>query len=369
MYKDPRIEKLANTLLDHSIKLKKGERVMLDVSNTPEEMTVALIRGIYKRGGYVHVSQHTSQVSRALLMQRTKNELELECKLGLERMKNMDCYIGIGGSFNIAESSDVPSDQMKQAMKIMRPLQDYRVNKTRWVILRWPTPSFAQQAQRSTEAFQEFFFDVCTMDYAKMEKPMKILKKIMESTDKVHIKGPETDLQFSIKKIPSVICCGGHNIPDGEVFTSPVKTSVNGVITHNAPTIYQGTPFDNIRLEFKDGKIVKATSNNTKKLNAILDSDEGARYIGEFAIATNPRILHPMRDILFDEKIGGSFHFTPGQAYEDADNGNRSSVHWDMVSIQRKDYGGGEIWFDGKLFRKDGIFTDKRLAALNPKKK
>jgi aminopeptidase len=194
---------------------------------------------------------------------------------------------------------------------------------------------------------------------------MKALHRLMEKTDRVGIKGPGTDLRFSMKGIPAVVCGGDHNIPDGEVFSCPVRDSVEGHVTFNAPSIYQGIAFDGIRLEFKDGKIVNATSNETKKLNKILDSDPGARYIGEFSLGCNPRILHPMRDILFDEKIAGSFHFTPGQAYEEADNGNRSQVHWDMVSIQRPEYGGGEIYFDRKLIRKNGLFLPKPLRSLN----
>ena len=224
----------------------------------------------------------------------------------------------------------------------------------------------AQLAGMSTEAFENFYFDVCTLNYAKMVPGMKALKALMDRTDKVEIRGPGTDLRFSIKGIQAITCGGKHNIPDGEVFTAPVKTSVQGHITYNAPSIYQGTAFDNVRLEFKDGKIVNATANNTEKLNQILNSDAGARYIGEFAIAFNPHILSPMRDILFDEKIRGSFHFTPGQCYEQTENGNRSQVHWDLVNIQRKDYGGGTIHFDGKLVREDGIFVPKSLHALNP---
>ena len=218
----------------------------------------------------------------------------------------------------------------------------------------------------STEAFEDFFFRVCTLDYSLMVPGMRALKKAMESTDRVHIKGPGTDLTFSIKDIPVIACGGTHNIPDGEVFTAPVKNSVEGVVSYNAPTVYQGVSFDNVQLVFEKGKIAKATSSNTPKLNQILDSDPGARYIGEFAIGFNPHIKEPMRDILFDEKIAGSFHFTPGQAYEDADNGNRSQVHWDLVNIQRKDYGGGEIYFDGKLVRKNGIFLPAALQKLNP---
>jgi len=259
----------------------------------------------------------------------------------------------------------VPPEKMKLIGRKMRPVQDQRVKKTKWVVLRWPTPSMAQLAGMSTEAFEDFYFDVCTLDYRKLQPGMKALQHLMEKTDCVHVQGPDTDLRFSIKGIPAIICGGDRNIPDGEVFSCPVKDSVEGHVTFNAPSIYQGTAFDGIRLEFKSGKIVTATSNETQKLNKILDSDPGARYVGEFSLGFNPRVFHPMRDILFDEKIAGSFHFTPGQAYEEADNGNRSQVHWDMVSIQRPDYGGGEIYFDGKLVRKDGKFLPNQLRSLN----
>jgi len=244
-------------------------------------------------------------------------------------------------------------------------VQDQRVQKTKWVVLRWPTPAMAQQAGMSTEAFEEFFFKVCTLDYRKLQPGMKALKALMEKTDQVEIKGPGTDLRFSMKGISAIICGGDRNIPDGEVFSCPVKDSVQGHVTFNAPSIYQSTGFDKIRLDFRDGKIVEATSNQTAKLNEVLNSDPGARYIGEFSLGCNPYIREPMRDILFDEKIAGSFHFTPGQAYQEADNGNRSQVHWDMVCIQRKEYGGGEVYFDGALVRRDGEFLPKQLRSLN----
>jgi len=255
---------------------------------------------------------------------------------------------------------------MKRAIKHLRAVSDWRVKKTKWWVLRWPTASMAQQAGMSTEAFEDFSCQVCLVCYKALVPAATALKKLMDATDRVHITGPGTDLKFSIKDIPAVVCAGTHNIPDGEVFTAPVRDSVEGVISYNAPTIYQGIPFDSIVLTFEKGRIVKAESpGKTKELNKILDSDDGARHVGEFALGYNAAIKHPMRDILFDEKIGGSFHFTPGQAYEEADNGNRSQVHWDMVNIQRKDYGGGEIRFDGKLIRKDGIFLPKALAKLN----
>src|SRR5438874_13463664 len=359
--RDPRFDRLAEILVGYSTELRRNEKMLIEAFDAPDEMTIARVRAARKRGAIPFVQLQRARGSRELALDASEPQLRLLARHELARMKQMDAYIAVRGSHNITEQADVPTDQMKLIAKKMRPIQDHRVQKTKWVVLRWPTPAMAQLASMSTEAFEDFFFEVCTLDYRKLQAGMNALKKLMERTDRVEIAGPGTDLRFSIKKIPAVICGGDRNIPDGEVFTAPVKNSVEGHITFNVPTIYQGTSFDGIRLEFRQGKVVEATSNQTAKLNAILNSDPGARYVGEFSMGFNPHILEPMRDILFDEKIAGSFHFTPGQAYEEADNGNRSQVHWDMVSIQRKSYGGGEIYFDGKLIRRDGEFTTKEL--------
>ena len=366
MLLDSRFETLAAGLTGFSTSLAKGERVLIDAFDVPDAMVIALVRAARARGALPYVQLHRARVTRELMLGATEAQYTPHAGVELMRMESMDAYIALRGSDNIFESSDVPADKVRVVSKAMKPVLDHRVNETKWVVLRWPTSAMAQQAGMSTEAFEDFYFRVCTLDYARMAPGMKALKALMDKTDQVWIKGPGTDLRFSIRGIGSRECGGQRNIPDGEVFSCPVKDSVEGVIQYNAPTVYLGTSFDNIRLVFKKGRIVEATSSNTKRLNEILDSDEGARFIGEFAIGFNPHILQPMRDILFDEKIAGSFHFTPGQAYGGVGNGNKSQVHWDMVCIQRPDYGGGEIWFDGKLIRKDGLFVPKSLHKLNP---
>ncbi len=363
---DPRISQLAEGLVAFSTELKKGERVLIDAFDVPDAMVIALVRATRAKGAHPYVQIHRARVTREIMVGAAEEQFAPHAEVELMRMQKMDAYIALRGSDNIFESSDVPPERVQLVSKLMKPVLDHRVGKTKWVVLRWPTSAMAQQASMSTEAFEDFYFKVCTLDYGRMVPGMKILGDLMRKTDRVELKGPGTDLKFSIKGIGAKECGGLRNIPDGEVFSCPVKDSVEGVVQYNAPTVYLGTSFDNIRLVFKKGKIVEATSSNTKRLNEILDSDAGARYIGEFAIGFNPHILEPMRDILFDEKIAGSFHFTPGQAYEDCGNGNKSQVHWDMVCIQRPEYGGGEIWFDGKLIRKDGIFLPKPLHKLNP---
>jgi aminopeptidase len=363
---DPRYTKLAKLLVEYSTALKNGDRILLDMIDVPDEFTIELIRASRVAGAIPFVETRHTRVGREMLRDINEKHAETVCDLELFRMKKMQAYIAIRGSENASENADVPSDKMSMYSRVIRPVLNYRVNKTRWCVLRWPTPSMAQAASMSTEAFENLYFDVCTMDYRKMARAMAPLERRMKRTDRVHLKAPGTDLQFSIKDIGAKMCKGDRNIPDGEVFSCPVKNSVNGAIQFNTPTLYSGTKFENVRLEFNDGKVVNATANNTKRLNEILDTDAGARYVGEFSLGFNPYILNPMCDILFDEKIAGSLHFTPGQAYEECDNGNRSAVHWDMVLIQRPEWGGGEVWFDGELIRKDGVFLPKDLKPLNP---
>ena len=365
---DPRVTKLAELLVNYSTALKPGEKVLIEAIDMPAEVVCEVVRVARKAGADPLVTLKSNRVLRALLRNGSKTQLDLITETEALRMSKVAAYIALRGSENIAELSDVPPELYKlyQDSVWKKVHQEIRVPKTRWVVLRWPLPAMAQQANRSTDAFEEFFFNVCTMDYARMSKAMQPLARRMKEADQVRITGPGTVLTFSIKGIPPVPCDGKLNIPDGEVFTAPVKTSINGTLQYNARTVYQGVVHDNVRFEFRNGKIVKAESSNTEHLNKMLDTDEGARYIGEFAIGFNPYVTEPMLDILFDEKIAGSFHFTPGQAYTEADNNNRSSVHWDIVCIQRPDFGGGEIHFDDQLIRKDGLFVVDDLKPLDP---
>lgn len=366
--RDPRIQTLAKNLINYSVKLQKGEKILIENYGVQKELVNALIEEAYAAGGMPYVLLKEYEVERALIMQAKDEQLELLANFEANIMEKMDAYIGLRAGNNIAELSDVPSEQLQKHSKIVwnKVHRDIRVPKTKWCVLRYPTPSMAQLANMSTEAFENFYFNVCNLNYEKMNKAMDPLVELMNNTDIVHIKGPGTDLTFSIKDIPAIKCAGEMNIPDGEVYTAPVKDSVNGTITFNTASPYHGFTYENIQFTFKDGKIIDAKANDTKRINELLDTDEGARYIGEFALGLNPYIKHPMKDILFDEKIDGSFHFTPGQCYDEAYNGNHSAIHWDIVMIQRPEYGGGEIYFDGVLIRKDGRFVLDSLQGLNP---
>ena len=367
--RDPRLAKLAKLIIGHSCALKPGERVLIEGIGVPNQIVTALIREAKDAGGVPYVNLKEEQIIRELCFSYDENDIKLMADCELYTLRQMDAFIGIRGFMNTSELSDVPGDKLKSILKhYIQPVHLVQRNEnTKWVVVRWPTPSMAQRAGMSTEAFEDFLFDACTLEYAKMEAAMDPLVRFMEKTDRVRIIGPgDTDISFSIAHMPQCKYAGKHNLPDGELLTAPIRDSVDGRIHYNVPSVLYGTTFEDIYFDFKDGKIVNATCNNTGKINEILDQDEGARYVGEFAFGFNPYISKPMKDILFDEKIMGSIHLTPGNAYKECDNGNRSAIHWDLVLMQTPEMGGGEIYFDSTLVRKDGRFVLEELNGLNP---
>ncbi|MDR3216973.1 MAG: aminopeptidase [Clostridiaceae bacterium] len=368
MLHDERQAVLAKNLVNYSCEVKPGEKVWIDVSGADTAFINLLQREVFKAGGEPHVHLSDNRVKREMLMSVTDEQLKFMAERDAKLMSEMQAYIGVRGGNNSLELADVPADRMQAYMSLYshKVHHEIRVKATKWVVLRYPTEGMSQLSGMSTDAFENHYFNVCNLDYAKMDEAMTSLVELMNRTDKVRLVAKNTDISFSIKDIPSIKCSGLRNIPDGEVYTAPVRDSINGVISYNVPSIENGIKFENVRLEFKKGKIVKATANFTKEVNEIFDTDAGARYVGEFALGVNPYITKPMGDILFDEKISGSIHFTPGACYEDAWNGNESAVHWDLVLAQTPEYGGGEIWFDGVLIRKDGKFILPSLYCLNP---
>ena len=365
---DPRILKLADQLVHYSCRVQPGENVLIENIGSCNDLTKALIKAVYAAGGVPFLWNGERSLDRELLLNCTEAQLTQMAEVDAAMMQKMQAYIGIRGGANDSEYADVPSDKMNAYMKFYwTPVHGrIRVPKTKWVILRYPSPSMSQAAGMSTESFEDYYFKVCCLDYARMSRAMDALCAVIERTDKVHIVGPGTDLTFSIKDLPAIKCDGACNIPDGEVYTAPVRESVNGTLSYNTPSLEGGFTYTDIRFVFKDGKIVEATANDTKRINEQLNLDEGARYVGEFSFGLNPYITFPMKDTLFDEKIAGSIHFTPGACYDECNNGNKSAQHWDLVLIQTPEYGGGEIWFDDVLIRKDGRFVIPELDCLNP---
>lgn len=364
-----KINKLASILLNYCVKAKENDNILVEVIG---EDSIPLANEIIEQASKIKANVFFNIIDYSLLKTMLKNmsekQAEIYGELDLERMKKMDIYIGITSNKKQAELSDVPSDNMLLYSKYyINPVHiNQRVKNTRWCILKYPNEQMAKIYNMTLKEFEDLYFKVCTLDYSKMSKTMDNLVNLMNKTDKVRILGDGTDLSFSIKGIGAEKYVGNFNLPDGEVATAPVKNSINGYITYNTKSQYNGFVFENIHFEFKDGKIIKATSNNTEMINEILDIDEGARYIGEFAFGLNPYILNTIGDVLFDEKVCGSFHLTPGESLEKCGNNNVSAIHWDIVRLGNKENGGEEIYFDDVLVRKDGRFVLDSLKGLNP---
>ena len=368
---DERITKLAEKILKNSVELKKGEKIYIEAfSESTKDLFNEFIRIAAKMGAIPFYFYNDNSFVKNLVENSNPNQIEQYAKWHAGLMDEMDCYVAVRGYDDLFALSDIAPAKMKAYNQIYYNMVhfDRRIAKTRWCVMRYPNDTMAAVSKMSRKALEDFFFEACLVDYKKMGKAMKPLKDLMDKTDKVRIKGPNTDLEFSIKGLKAIVCDGKMNIPDGEVYTAPVKNSINGHIQFNTDTVYGGTFYSNVYLEFKDGKIIKAESRaNNDKLQKQINVDEGARYMGEFAIGVNPYIRKEMLDILFDEKIACSLHMAIGNSYNDETfNGNRSSVHWDLVLIQDKAHGGGEIWFDDKLVRKDGLFVLPELKKLNP---
>ena len=366
---DERIKQLAYNLVHYSCRLQKGEKVWISCNGThPLPLVKAIIKEVYRVEGIPFVRLVTNSLERETLLGATEEQQKILAETDAALMSQMDAFIGVRGEDNLTEQYDVPSEKLDLQNKFYDDPVHHRIRvpKTKWVVLRYPTNSMAQAAHTSLEDFEDFYFNVCNLDYGKMSRAMDSLVDLMNRTDKVRLVAKDTDISFSIRDIPAVKCAGSCNIPDGEVYTAPVRDSINGVITYNTSSEYNGFTFENVKLTFENGKITACEGNDRERLEKVFHTDEGARYVGEFAIGVNPYITKPMNNILFDEKIAGSIHFTPGNCYDDAPNGNKSAIHWDLVLIMTPEYGGGEIWFDDRLIRKDGRFVLPELECLNP---
>lgn len=362
-----KIKELSNVIVNKSLKINKEDKVLITYQNPLcNDLIVELIKDIKALDAVVYTKFNDPVIHKELVMSTNQERAELLGKYSKFEVDHFTKFIMIRYTTNDYEDSEVPHDIRKLISGKTRKYDSIRINERKWVLLNYPSVLDAHKAKMSYEKFRNYALDAMTTNYDDLCERLKPLKELMERTDQVTIIGPNTDITFSIKGMPVIPCCGEANLPDGEIFTSPVKNSVNGKITYNTPSPYQGNVFSNICFEFKDGKIINSSCNgDNEKLESILNTDDGSRYIGEFSLGLNPYILDPIGDILYDEKIKGSIHFTPGQAYEEADNGNRSDIHWDLVLIGRPEYGGGEIYFDDVLIRKDGEFVLEQLKHLN----
>lgn len=361
-----RILKLAKIIVNHSIRVKENDRVLITYEGIESMPLVkAISKEIINNKGVVVADYQNQDLENYINENITDKIIEAKTKKIKFEVENYDAFVRICYRKSDYYDKNMDKEMKRKLLKSIEPYKEIKVNEKRWVLLNYPSIVDAFKAHLTPEEFYEFSLNAMTVDYDQMYQNTLPLKELMEKTDKVRIVSPNTDITFSIKGLPAIICAGECNIPDGECFTAPVKDSVNGTITYNVPSPYHGEIFEHVSLTFKDGKIVEARSNNNSKLKEIFETDEGARYVGEFSLGFNPLIKNPMGDILFDEKIAGSLHFTPGCSYDECPNGNKSKIHWDLVLIQREEYGGGEVYFDDVLIRKNGKFVLPELEKLN----
>lgn len=362
-----RLQSLATVLLEHSLGLKKGERLLVRGHGEALPLMGVLVSLALERGIVTDYELMDETMNRLLMIGATRETYKLKADTTLHRIEASDAVVNIFAMGNDYQFADVPQDRLTLTQQMDRPFIEKMVGEKRWVLLNYPTALGAHKARMGTEAFADHLMKVCTVDYSGMAKALEPLKRRMDKADRVRITAPGTDLSFSVKGLEAVPCTGQNNLPDGEIYTAPVLESVHGTIRFNTPSPFKGHVFHNMTWVFEKGRIVKVGSDEgTEALEAVLSIDEGARRLGEFAFGLNPLIDEAMGNILFDEKINGSIHLAAGQAYDGpADNGNRSANHWDNILILKKEKGGGEVRFDGELIQKDGLFVPEDLAALN----
>ena len=368
MSKEEIVKNVANHLIEKSIKLQEGENLLIDIVNTDSmPLVYALIDKVREKKANVYTNIVDKKMFAKLIKNTNNNEIKTLADIDEFRMKKMDAYIGITSLSNKYDLKNIDLDilNMYSAEYTYKVHIKERVKNTKWCILNYPTELAAESSKMDDDEFFEFWGKANVMNYDELNEDILKLKKLIDNTDKVKIIGKDTDLTFSIKDIPSIPCLGEHNLPDGEIFTAPVRESVNGYIKYNTKTMYNGVEFKNIFFRFENGKIIEAYSEiNNEKLEEILNIDEGARYIGEFAIGLNKEIKQLVQNTLYDEKIAGSFHLTPGAAYSEADNGNESKIHWDIVYLEKDDEY-SKMYFDDILIREKGQFVIDELKSLN----
>lgn len=349
---DPRIKKLADILANYSVKIKKGDIVELSCGPEAKPLVLELSKLILKKGASPLIRTGIEGFGHVYYKYASEESLKKKPVIAMFEAKHVQAWISIGTDYNTKELSEVDPKKMAIRSKVMKLISDYIVNKDNWVILEYPTNALAQDAEMSLEDFEDFAYNACLADWKKESIRQEKLVKLVDKTKKVRIKSHDTDLTFSIKGKKAIKCCGHRNMPDGEVFTEPVKRSVNGYIAYSFPAIKGGREVDGIRLEFRNGKVIKATAEkNEDYLKTMIKIDEGASYIGEFGMGVNYGIKRFIKQILFDEKIGGTIHLALGRAYKETGGENKSSLHWDMIKDLRK---GGQVFFDDKLVMQNG---------------
>lgn len=353
-FMDERIIKLAKILVHYSARVKKGESVQIVSDANAAPLVTAVYEEVVKAGAYPRLHVGIDGLAYIFYKNAQEHQLKHFPEVDMFEIKKTDAIIYIDGSSNKREMSSIEPKKMAMRRKVLEPISKYRVKHTKWVITLYPTHAYAQDADMSLSEFQEFVYGATNQDWEKISKQMTRKQSYLQKCKTIRIRGKDTDISMSVKGMKWVLGNGRHNMPCGEIFTAPVPNSVEGYITYDYPAVYSGKEVDGIKLEFRNGKVVRMVARkNEDFLKQMISMDAGACYLGEFGIGTNYGIRKFIKNILFDEKIGGTIHLALGQAYEECNGKNKSALHWDMIKDLRQ---GGEIIANGKIIQKNGKF-------------
>jgi aminopeptidase len=354
---DPRIKRLADILVNYSVKIKKGDLVRLNFEEDGKELALECYKLILKRGAFPSINASMPGFAYTYYQNASEAQLKKFPKLAMIEAKMINASIGIGAEYNTKELTNIDPKKISMRRKITRTITDVIIKKNNWVICEFPTNALAQDAEMSLEEFEDFAYTATNLDWQKESKKQDRLKAILDKGKKVRILAPDTDLTFSIAGRKAIKCDGHRNMPDGEVFIAPCEDTTEGYIKYTYPAIYGGREVAGVHLEFKNGKVIKATAEKGEDfLKEMIASDKGSCKLGEFGVGVNFGIKRFVKQILFDEKIGGTIHLALGMAYPEGGGKNKSAVHWDMIKDLRK---GGKVLVDGKVIQENGKFAFK----------
>jgi aminopeptidase len=364
---DPRVERLAKILVDHSAQIKPGDRVALEATTAAEPLVRALYATILERGGIPYPLLDLTDQDEILFALATDRQLDATPPLRMLAYDQFESRIRIHSAANPRSLSGVDPARQQRRQKSLAPILEAQMRRGadcsfKWVTTLFPTPGYAREAGMSFQDYEDFVYRACHADdpdpvafWNNVELQQRGIIARLEGHDQVILRGPNVDLTLSIKGRRFLNGAGLNNMPDGEIYTGPVEDSLNGWVRFSYPAIYNGVMVEGVELTFTNGRVEKASATqNQAFLLEMCASDPGARYLGEFAIGTNYEIDHFSRNILFDEKLGGTFHMALGSGYPETGSRNKSMLHWDMICGMKDD---SEIQVDGEVIYKNGIFT------------
>jgi aminopeptidase len=364
---DPRVEVVARILVDYSVAIQPGEFVQIEGTPEGAPLLLAVYQRVLERGGHPWLRLSLDDAAEIFYKYASDEQLDYVPNVLRQLVEEADAQIAIWTETNTKALTNVDPAKQSRARAARRPLSERFLERAakkelKWTGTAYPTHAFAQDAEMSLREFEDFVYGAALVHepdpiaaWQATSKDQQRLIDWLADKDQVRLVGPDTDLTLSIKGRSWVNCDGHENFPDGEIFTGPVEDSVNGQVRFTYPACEGGREVEDVRLWFENGKVVKATAaKNEEFLLTMIDTDEGARYLGEFAFGTNQGVQRFTKNILFDEKIGGTVHMALGTGYPETGSQNRSAIHWDMICDLRQ---GGEVWIDGVVFAKDGKFT------------